>query len=56
MWNKNLKTASTGSSITPIKYFAFSPIVFAFDKLEINGTYALKGHIGKYISRAQSFS
>ena len=22
-WNQNLKTASTGSSITPIKYFAF---------------------------------
>ena len=25
-WNHNLKTASTGSSITPIKYFAFPPI------------------------------
>ena len=23
LWNQNLKTASTGSSITPIKYFAF---------------------------------
>ena len=23
-WNQNLKTASTGSSITPIKYFSFS--------------------------------
>ena len=22
--------------------------MFAFDKLEINGTYALKGHIGMY--------
>ena len=28
MWNQNSKTASTGSSITPIlKYFAFPPLI-----------------------------
>ena len=30
--------------------------MFAFDKLEINGTYALKGHIGTYIISTRYFN
>ena len=35
MWNQNLKTASTGSIITPVKYFTFPLIVDAYGKIAI---------------------
>ena len=38
MWNQNLKTASTGSSITPILIFWFSPIVLFIDDPKIHTT------------------
>ena len=36
-WNQNSKTASTGSSINPIKYFAFPLLVLAFKINNVQG-------------------